>query len=531
MANKNAYFQLRTQADGTYLLLFPGCEQNKLNFKEIDSYLRVKQIEYDREPLMRAVSSFSGATSIKLTGKPHMKEKEYIFIQISEDKKKAIARFYPPMENGACLTKAEIVSELVRAGIKFGAKEKAIDKFLEDRQYCYTYLIAEAMPQVHGKNAVLTYHFNTDLSRKPKLNEDGSVDFHQIETICHVQEGDKLVTLTPAVMGKPGIDVMGRPIAPATAKKVTLRPEKNTCLSEDGLELYSEVDGLVSLIGGKIFVSNIYDVPADVDTSTGDIKFAGSVIIHGNVITGFSVEAEGDIIVNGVVEGASLKAGGQIVLKRGIQGMGRGVLEAKGNIITKFIENATVKSDGYVSTEAILHSNVSAKGDVTATGRRGFVVGGSIRSGSCISVRTAGSTMGTTTILEIGADPVYMEEFRKINDDLPALEEELEAATQTINVLTRRMKTGERLSADKAKKLEEARNAKEVLEKQIQYFLSRMDDLEEIAGMQSGGCIRVSGIIYPGCKVMIYNTPYHIRSELKYCRLIKDRADVKMVEY
>lgn len=139
--------------------------------------------------------------------------------------------------------------------------------------------------------------------------------------------------------------------------------------------------------------------------------------------------------------------------------------------------------------------------------------------------------MGTTTILEIGADPVYMEEFRKINDDLPALEEELEAATQTINVLTRRMKTGERLSADKAKKLEEARNAKEVLEKQIQYFLSRMDDLEEIAGMQSGGCIRVSGIIYPGCKVMIYNTPYHIRSELKYCRLIKDRADVKMVEY
>ncbi len=76
--------------------------------------------------------------------------------------------------------------------------------------------------------------------------------------------------------------------------------------------------------------------------------------------------------MDGVVEGASLKAGGQIVLKRGIQGMGRGILEAKGNIITKFIENATVKSDGYVSTEAILHSNVAAKGDVTATGRKGF---------------------------------------------------------------------------------------------------------------------------------------------------------------
>lgn len=531
MSNKNAYFQLQSRSDGTYLLLYPGSEQNKLVFREIDEYLRVKQIEYDKENLMRAVSNFVGGTSIKLTGKPHAKEKEYLYVQISEDKRKAIARFYPPMENGALLTKAEIVSELVRAGIKFGAKEKVIDQFLENRQYCYTYLIAEAMPQVDGKNAVFTYHFNTDLSRKPKLNVDGSVDFHQLETICPVREGDKLLTLTSAVMGKPGIDVTGRPIAPATVKKVTLRPEKNTCLSEDGLEMYTTVDGLVSLIAGKIFVSNIYDVPANVDTSTGDIKFPGSVIVHGNVITGFSVEAEGDIIVDGVVEGASLKAGGQIVLKRGIQGMGRGILEAKGNIITKFIENATVKSDGYVSTEAILHSNVAAKGDVTATGRKGFVVGGSIRSGNCISVRTAGSTMGTTTILEIGADPVYMEEFQKINDELPLLEEELEKATQTIGILTRRMKTGERLSADKIAKLEEARETKERLEKQVQYMLSRMDDLEEIASMQSGGCIRVSGVIYPGCKVMIYNTPYHIRSEMKYCRLIKEHADVRMVEY
>ena len=176
---------------------------------------------------------------------------------------------------------------------------------------------------------------NTDLSRKPKLNEDGSVDFHQLETLNPVHEGDCLATLTPAVQGKPGIDVTGRVIRPANVKRIVLKQEKNTKVSEDGCHLLSLVDGHVSLISGSIFVSNNFEVPADVDASTGDINFDGTVMIRGNVLTGFIVRAKGDIIVDGVVEGAELYAGGQIILKRGIQGMERGKLRAESNVIAK----------------------------------------------------------------------------------------------------------------------------------------------------------------------------------------------------
>lgn len=531
MANRNAYFQLEVRTDGTYLLLYPGAIQNKLDFREIDEYLRAKRIDYDKAALMQAVSQFQAFCSVKLTGEIHPVQKEYLHVEISSDRRTAVGRFYPPSNKGELLTKTEIVGALVQAGIKFGAKEDQIDEFLADRQYCRTYLFAEAMPQVEGKNAVFTYHFNMDVSRKPKMNEDGSVDFHQLETITPVKEGDKLVTLTPAVMGKPGIDVTGRVMKPANIKNVKLRQEKNTYISEDGLTLLSSVSGLVSLIDGRVFVSNIYDIPADVDASTGDIKFSGSVLVHGNVITGFSVEADGDIIVDGVVEGAYLKAGGQIVLKRGIQGMGRGVLEAKGNIITKFIENATVRTEGYVATEAIMHSNVTANGEVTASGKRGFVVGGEIHSGTGISVRTAGSAMGTATLLEIGADPALMEEYHRIDEELPTIESELEKVKQTLGVLIKRMKTGEKLSPDRIMLMQNAEKTKEELEQTLQASLARMDELQEIAGAQSGGSIRVSGVIYPGCKVIMYNITYHVRSEMKYCRLIKDRADVKMVEY
>ena len=55
-------------------------------------------------------------------------------------------------------------------------------------------------------------------------------------------------------------------------------------LNEDGCQLLSLVDGHVSLISGSIFVSNNYEIPADVDTSTGDISFEGTVMVRGNVL-------------------------------------------------------------------------------------------------------------------------------------------------------------------------------------------------------------------------------------------------------
>ena len=123
-----------------------------------------------------------------------------------------------------------------------------------------------------------------------------------------------------------------------------------------------------------MFVSDILEVK-DVDSSTGDIDYEGSVKINGNVCANFSVRAKGDIEVSGVVEGAYLEAGGDIIITRGMNGMIKGTLKAGGNIVAKFIENAKVHADGYISTESILHSDVYAASEVLVSGRRGYPEG------------------------------------------------------------------------------------------------------------------------------------------------------------
>ena len=122
-----------------------------------------------------------------------------------------------------------------------------------------------------------------------------------------------IARLIPAVPGQPGHDVFGNELKPREVQSLRLSYANNIYVSDDGTELYSEVTGHASLVQGKVFVSGVYEVPADVDNSIGDINYPGNVSVKGNVKSGFVIHADGDIVVEGVVEGAELYAGGQII--------------------------------------------------------------------------------------------------------------------------------------------------------------------------------------------------------------------------
>ena len=128
------------------------------------------------------------------------------------------------------------------------------------------------------------------------------------------------------------MNVFGEEISPRTVRSLTLDYANNIKCNEEKTEIFSEVTGHASLVKGKVFVSSVFEVPADVDNSIGNVEYAGNVHVAGNVKGGFEVRAKGDIIVEGVVEDALLEAGGQIIVKRGIHGMGKGYLQADSNI-------------------------------------------------------------------------------------------------------------------------------------------------------------------------------------------------------
>ena len=533
MSAMNAYFQLVIRENGTYIKLFAAeAGGNPLIYDEISNYLIDRKIyEFDKIALGRAMATLKNVAEVKLTPVVILSQDEYVKVEIDADRLYAKCRFYPPSIgniNGNLLTKEDIISALGRAGVKYGVDEARINHFLKTRRYCTDYILAKATPPVHGRDAEITYHFNTDLTSKPMTNEDGSVDFHKLNIITNCKKGDLLATLRPLDPGKPGIDVRGNVLRPKKVNNKVLRHGNKVKMSEDGLQLFSEVDGHVSLTDGRVFVSDTYEVPADVDPSTGDIDYEGNVIVRGNVITGFSVKAKGDIEVYGVVEGAYLEAGGQIILRRGVQGMNKGLIKAKSNIVSRFIENAEVISGGYINTDSIMHSKVSAKGDIVVSGRRGLITGGVIRSATMISLKSAGSHMGTNTVLEVGVDPKILDEFREIEKQVDVLKAEKDKIAQALAIMRKKISKGANISHETLANLKQITQASIQLDVQINEAYAKYNTFKVEVDSNIEGMIKIEDKAYPGTKIIISNVVYYVKNIIHHSKFVRDRADIKV---
>lgn len=529
---RNAFFQIIHKENGVYLRSYPPIDGGApLSADDILRYLEKKMIQdVSLDDIVKFVDKSAKAKNAehKILPGSILPENEYPVVTIDHKKRMAKVRLYPPSSKGSRLSMKDFKALIEQQGVRNGIIQQNLEILLKGRLYCTDVLIAKATLPIHGQDAQITYHFDVDKTCKPAMGEDGSVDFHKLDMIESVSEGQLLATLTPADYGTPGMDVTGETIKPRKVENKILKHGKNIRLSEDKREMYSEVSGNVTLVNDTVFVSNQYEVPADVGASTGDIDYDGSILVKGNVLTGYALNATGDITVNGVVEGASLTAGGKIVLKRGVQGMGKASMEAEGDVISNFIESANVKSGGKVITDAIMHSQVTAKDDVQVHGKRGLIAGGRVQTKTRIEARTVGSTMGTTTELEVGIDPAVTERYRYIEKEMEGLENEKDALMQNLKILKKRLDTVGKLDDEKLKTLKDLGTRIQEIDKQLEQDSQEHEFLEQELGEQSAGKIIVENIAYPGVTMTISSVTTHIHTETQHSAFVREGADIRV---
>ncbi len=531
---RNQYFQLEFRETSACLHIYPPEDGGQmLSISEVTEYLAAKKLDkYDLKDLNAAVVNTKEDSVVFVGDWNGIPERESMSMKISLDKMKVTCRFYAPSAGGGKLMSAEdIISDLAFHKVKFGLDQNVIADFLADRHYCTDYVMAVGTQPVHGRDAKIEYFFNTNKNLQPKRNEDGSVDYKELNTISHIHKGDLLARLIKEDPGVSGKNVFGEEIKPRTVKTERLEYGNNITINEDRTEIYSDVTGHANFLNGKVFVSNVYQVPADVDNSVGNIEYDGSVEIKGNVKTGFSVRATGDIIIEGVVENAFVESGGQIIVKRGIHGMHKGMLKANTNVMAKYIENAKIIAGGFVEAEAILNSDVSATGEVRVHGRKGLINGGTVRAGRSIETEYAGTEMGTFTTLEVGIDPAKKERYLELNKEVVKGSKDLEDMKVIIDNYAGMLKRGEILPKDKLLYVQnlalEYKKKKEVLEPLREEM--RMIHIEMMASDRS--YIAITRTIYPGVSISISDLGYNVKDKMNYCRFKKMDGVIKSVGF
>ncbi len=424
----------------------------------------------------------------------------------------------------------DILDYIREQGVVYGIKENDIIIYCQKGEFSKELIAARGLEPINGTDAKLIYDFDTSKENKLKEKEDGTIDFLNLNNIANVKKDDLLCHIIPDKEGLDGIDIYANKISYKRGKKTYFSSGKNTYITEDGLQLRSAVDGYVKIVGTKVLVEDVYTVD-NVDNGTGNIDFAGSVIVKGDVKSGFTIKAKQNITIKGMVQGAYLEAGGEVVINKGMNGMGKGTIHAKGNITSKYIENATVESEKSIYAEMLINSNVSADESIILKGPNASIIGGTSKACDMIYAPTVGSKANYETNLII--DLCKYQEKESLMDELNAKKLKLKkSCCDKINEL-------KELEDKMFILLKSNIENKNILRKSLIFKMSKIKSeiceikkvLEENVQKESIADHKIvcKGIMYVNTRICVGWMKYRVRQDISYSKIYNDGSDITIV--
>lgn len=450
---------------------------------------------------------------------------------VSANKLKAYVRI-ELLDKEAEVNYEDILSDLKEQGIEYGIREDEIISYCNKKEYSKELIAAVGKEPVNGKDAQLVYDFDISNEKKFVESADGTIDFKNLNNVTNVTKNTVLCHIIPAGEGENGIDVYGEPIAYKQGKNVSFKYGNNTHISMDGLNLLASTDGCVEIKNDKVFVESVYKVD-NVDNTTGNIDFIGNVIINGDVKAGFSVTARGDIKIRGMVEGAYIKSDSDVIISKGMNGMGKGNIYAKGNITSKYIENSFIKSEKSVFAEALINSDVKAGDSIVLRGSTAAIIGGTSEAENIIYAKTVGSKTNPETNLIINLTKYQAEQNsiaakKKLNQqmekDLIVKNNELKEIDEKIDmILNSSIDNENKNSIQRQLLLMKIRINNEITE--IKRQLSEVIQTDNIAEHK----IICKSIMYSNTRVTIGWMKYRVRQDISYSKMYNDGNDISIV--
>ncbi len=429
-----------------------------------------------------------------------------VAVDITKDEMKGSIIVSAPAMSGAEASFDLIKRSLMQQGVVEACiLEDKVNEFVDNPVYNVPFEVASAILPIDGKDAYLSYSFETDPKKlKAKISETGQINYKELNQIQNVVADQVLAQKIPAERGKGGKTLFGRYLEAKNGKDIQIQLGQNVRLDRDGVTIKSEIAGEVMLVNGKVTVEPVKYLDA-VNVKTGDVKFVGTVIIKGNVEEGYKVEAT-NIEVNGIVDKSRLEATGNIIVRNGVFGKGEGYIKAGKSLWAKFINDTTVEvEENVIVIDSIVNSTVTAMKNIVLRGKKAQIIGGHLLATEEICARKIGSPGGgTETILEVGIDPRAkrrLEELQKLQADRTKEYEKIDLDIQT---LEQQKKLRKKLPQEKEEKLLSFKRRGEQITEELDAMTEEINKIQaHLRELKAVGKVKVEGTVYAGVKVYV----------------------------
>lgn len=333
---------------------------------------------------------------------------------------------YIPHGQGAMLTSDELADTLQKHGVLEAIDQQACEDFVTmaaaGRQQLDV-LLACGTPPVVGTDE----YFQLTAPSTTVMHSDDYdgviVDMYRVTTFVNVVTGDEIGRIIPSVPGVPGRSIKGVPIVPQQCKTLTYKLGKNISLDEDGAILRAAAVGRFCQSGTEFSVEEEFVVKGDVDFKVGIINFKGFVGVRGDVLDNFDITATKGLTVTGNIGVCSIVSEGDISFC-GMDGQDLGSIVCGGTLRAHHIHNTVIECSGDVIVDVEIHDCI-----IKTLGRI-IVNKDTISGGSCIALGgieagKLGSPSARHTSLLVGVDYHYVEELKRLLEELTATQDEI----------------------------------------------------------------------------------------------------------
>jgi len=321
-----------------------------------------------------------------------------------------------PARGGQALEAADLVLALAQAGVLYGVDEAALAQACAANEPVRV-VAAVGKPAQHGEDARFELLVDVTRDRRPKVDENGLVDFRELGDIPVVEAGQPLMRIVPETVGFLGRNLRAEVLEPVKGRPESFPPNLSGAQldAQDPNLLRATFKGQPVLVVHGVMVEQVVYFNG-ASMASGNIAFDGTVHIDGDVLTGMKVRASGDLLVTGLVDGGPLDAGGATRAGGGI--VPHASVRAGDAVTARFVENSRIDAGiGIAIDNTALQSELQAGNQVivgTESPKRGRLVGGSVRAMMLVRAPWLGDPASSVTQVLVGVNPVLEAEYREL---------------------------------------------------------------------------------------------------------------------
>ncbi len=418
-------------------------------------------------------------------------------VDISEDKLTALLSLNTGVSAQSVAT-ADIIGQVTELKIILNNEGKArIAEFtqaLAENVIPEPVVVARGTAPENDKNGFIKKLYE----KKEETSEQDTVktkSFYDQSQIITVEKNQEILRVVPPVAGKDGKDVFGQKIPRKLGREAQISLGVN--VEQRGDLIIAACAGKLDYTNNKVAIFPKLEIPGNVDFAVGNVDFSGEVLIYKNVLDLFKVKSSSNITVQGLAEAAEITAGQDLIVQGGIAGKEKGVFSAGGNLKTKYITNAKVRTGGNIEARTeIVNCELTCGGTVIV--ENGPLVGGSVIAKGGVNVKQLGSEGGVKTLLDVGFDAALKQLCMETAPEITLRRRKAEKVRQAVTPLLQNMRF---LNPEQKEKATELLYQVEELEDSVQEMIQQLRKKYEETLQSAVQEVQIAGTIYNGVTI------------------------------